>query len=278
MVKKASGDLQEFSREKLQKSLEKSGVEPMMADEIVEHISSQLYEGMPTKIIHDRAFAMLKAHRKSFAARYNLKRAIFALGPSGFPFERFVARLFDSMGYATEVDVVLPGKCVRHEVDVVLKKGELVGLVECKFHHLPGTTCGVKTPLYVLARFEDVCAHDGMPFQGNRKREGWLVTNTRFSVDALAYGSCVGLKLLGWNTGPLGESLERMIDARGLHPVTCLTSLKVSQKQQLLAEGVVLCQDFFERRASLASILPAETLAKAVAEADELCKHSTYAT
>lgn len=277
MVKKMSGELQEFSRDKLRGSLERSGADSILADEIVDHISSQVHEGLSTKVIHDRAFTMLKTHRKSFAARYNLKRAIFALGPSGFPFERYVARLFDTMGYMTQVGIVLPGKCVTHEVDVVLTKGDVHGFAECKFHNVPGMRCSVKTPLYVFARFEDICEHEGKPFRGDRNREGWLVTNTRFTDDALAYGSCAGLKLLGWNTGPLGESLERMIDVRGLHPITCLTSLKTEQKKMLLAEGIVLCQDFFEQYSSVASILPAGMLAKATAEASELRKHLIYA-
>lgn len=277
MVKKASGELEEFSQDKLRGSLERSGADPMLADEIVEHISGQVYEGVSTKVIHDRALAMLKTHRKSFAARYNLKRAIFALGPSGFPFEQYAARLFDAMGYKTRVGVIVPGKCVSHEVDVILTKDAVHGFAECKFHNTPGTKCSVQTPLYVFARFEDICEREGKPFRGDRNREGWLVTNTRFTDDALAYGSCAGLKLLGWNTGPLGESLERMIDVRGLHPITCLTTLKVGEKQKLLAEGIVLCQDLFERRTSATPILPAETLAKAVAEAEELCKHQAYA-
>lgn len=278
MVKKASGELQEFSQEKLRRSLERSGAEPMLSDEVVAHISSQVYDGVPTKVIHARAFAMLKSHKKTFAARYNLKRAIFALGPSGFPFEKYAARLFDTMGYATQVGVIVPGKCVSHEIDVVLTKGNTHGFAECKFHNVPGTKCSVQTPLYVYARFEDICEREGKPFRGDRNREGWLVTNTRFTDDALAYGSCAGLKLLGWNTGPLGESLERLIDARGLHPVTCLTSLKKEQVRQLLAAGVVLCQDFFTGKTDLKQLLPKEIIAKATAEAMELCKHPAYAT
>ena len=278
MVKKASGEFQEFSQEKLRRSLEYSGAETMLADEVVDHISSQVYDGMPTKVIHARAFAMLKSHKKTFAARYNLKRAIFALGPSGFPFEKYAARLFDAMGYTTQVGVVVAGKCVSHEVDIVLMKGNVRGFAECKFHNMPGMKCRVQTPLYVFARFEDICERDGESFRGNRGREGWLVTNTRFTDDALAYGSCAGLKLLGWNTGPLGESLERLIGARGLHPVTCLTSLKKEQMQRLLTAGVVLCQDLFGGKVDLTPLLPAEIITKASAEAMELCKHQTYAT
>lgn len=273
MIKKASGEFQEFSQEKLRKSLERSGVDVMLADEIVAHISSQVYDGMPTKVIHARAFAMLKHYKKTFAARYNLKRAIFALGPNGFPFEQYVARLFDAMGYTTHVGIIVPGKCISHEVDVVITKGDVRGFVECKFHNTPGMKCRVQTPLYVFARFEDLCERETKRLKGNPKREGWLVTNTRFTDDALAYGSCIGLKLLGWNTGPLGESLERMIDARGLHPITCLTSLKHKQMQQLLAAGIVLCQDLFDPTIDLTPALDPATIHKASAEARELCKH-----
>jgi hypothetical protein len=274
MVTKASGELQKFSQKKLRKSLEQSGAGAILTDEIVEHISNQVQEGMSTNVIHDRAFAMLKIHQKSFAARYNLKQAIFALEPNGFPFKRYIARLFDTMGYTTQIGIIVPGKCISHEIDVVLTKGVLRGFVECKFHNMPGMKCSVQTPLYVFARFEDICEREGKPFRGDENREGWLVTNTRFTDDALAYGSCVGLKLLGWNTGPLGESLERMIDVRGLHPITCLTSLNTEQKRMLLAEDIVLCQDFFEQKTNTASIIPAETLSKAITEATDLCKHS----
>lgn len=267
MITKASGELQEFSQEKLRRSLERSGAESMLADEIVEHISGQVYDSLSTKVIRARALAMLKTHRKSYAARYNLKRAIAALGPSGFPFEQYVARLFDAMGYTTSVGVILRGKCISHEVDVILAKGDIRGLVECKFHALPGMKCDVKIPLYIHSRFQDIEASEdqGKP----QEREGWVVTNTRFTDAASAYGSCVGLKMLGWNTGPLGESMERLVDTRGLHPVTCLTSITAERKRQLLADGVVLCQDLLKKADAID--------AKAIAEAEELCKHAVYA-
>lgn len=274
-VKKASGELQEFSDKKLSRSLENSGADPLLADEIVEHIRSQLYDGISTFVIYKRAFAMLKSRRKSFAARYNLKQALFDLGPTGFPFERFIARIFDNMGYETEVGVMVSGKCVTHEVDIVLDKGQLHGFAECKFHNKPGTKCNIKTPLYVLSRFEDICKHNGKSFKANKVHEGWLVTNTRFTNDALAYGSCVGLKLLGWNTGPLGESLERLIDTQGLHPITCLTSLKKNEKRKLLDNNIVLCQDLFDRKIDIQSLLFEKTIEKATAESKELCTHST---
>lgn len=260
-IKKASGELQEFSREKLARSLENAGVDPVAADEVVDHIAGQVYEGMTTKVIHDRAFAMLKAKGKAQAARYSLKKALAALGPSGFPFERYVARIFNALGYQTSVNVIIRGRCIAHEVDVVLAKGEASGLGECKFHALPGARCDVKVPLYVHARFLDIAAHDAKYENG----EGWLVTNTKFTDDAQAYGSCVGLKLLGWNAGPLGESLERLIGVRKLHPITCLTTLAQNKKQELLASGIVLCQDILKQ--------PELVSPRVLAEAEALCGH-----
>lgn len=265
MIAKASGELQEFSEKKLFRSLINAGADPMLAEEIVEHIGAQIFEGMTTKAIHSRALAMLKAEKKSAAARYNLKRAIAALGPGGVPFEHFIARIFETKGYATQVGVTLNGRCIAHEVDIVLSKENIRGLVECKFHSTAGVKCDVKIPLYIHSRFEDIEAFENRT--NHHEREGWVMTNTRFTEDALAYGSCIGLKMVGWNTGPLGESLERLIDVRGLHPITCLTTLTPEQMRQFLADGIVLCQDLLKQ--------PTLVDASIIAEAKEVCHHVT---
>lgn len=263
MVSKASGELQEFSERKLLTSLISAGADPMLAEEIVEHIASQVFEGMETKMIHARALSMLKAEKKSAAARYNLKRAIAALGPGGVPFEHFIARMFETKGYVTQVSVTLSGRCIAHEVDIVLSKENIRGLVECKFHVTAGVKCDVKIPLYIHSRFEDIESFENRT--NHHEREGWVVTNTRFTEDALAYGSCVGLKMLGWNSGPLGESLGRIIDVRGLHPITCLTTLTPEQIRQFLADGIVLCRDLLKQ--------PTLVDANVIAEAKEVCHH-----
>lgn len=275
MIKKASGELQPFSEGKLRSSLEKAGVEGVLADEVAAHVASQVHDDMTTRDIHDRAFAMLKGHQRAAAARYSLKRALFALGPSGFPFERYAARLFDAMGYTTTIGAVLEGKCVRHEVDIVLVKGGVRGYVECKFHNTPGTKCDVKIPMYALSRFEDLAEREGASFKHGAGREGWLVTNTRFTQDALAFSTCSGIKVMGWDVGELGESIERLIDIRGLHPVTCLTTLNAGQRSVLLSRGTVLCQDLLHGNA-LADLLRLAPAAQARVrkEAEEICKHS----
>ena len=47
-----------------------------------------------------------------------LKQAIMELGPSGFPFEQFVAELLKCRGYQIKVGVIVEGHCVNHEIDV----------------------------------------------------------------------------------------------------------------------------------------------------------------
>ncbi len=276
MIQKASGETEAFSEQKLRRSLEKSGADPMVVDTVAAFIAEQVRNGATknTKEIYARAFAMLKGQQRSTAARYSLKRALFALGPSGFPFEQYVARLFGSMGYAARVGVILEGKCIKHEVDIVLTKGETRGFAECKFHNMPGMKCDVKTPMYVLSRFEDICERDGAPFKHGTGREGWLVTNTRFSEDALAFAKCAGIRLMGWDVGALGESIERLIDKRGLHPVTCLTTLSMKEKSALLAKTIVLCEDLFDGTV-LTDVLrvPPEKQQRIIREAKELCRH-----
>jgi len=44
--------------------------------------------------------------------------------------------------------------------------------------------------------------------------QGWLITNTRFSTDALQYGKCMGMQLVGWDY-PNNNGLRNWIDSSG---------------------------------------------------------------
>ncbi|RZK62264.1 MAG: ATPase, partial [Pedobacter sp.] len=122
------------------------------------------------------------------------------LGPSGYPFEKYFAAILQHIGYSLRTGVILQGACVKHEVDVIAEKENQHEMVECKFHQQQGTFCDVKIPLYIHARFKDVEAGftDRSP-KNNTLHQGWVVTNTRFTTDAIHYGTCAGLKLIGWN-------------------------------------------------------------------------------
>ena len=236
-IVKSSGEKVRFSVEKLRNSLKKSGADSQTIQEIVDIVRDELYLGISTKEIYNRAFALLKKRKSVFASRYKLKKALYELGPTGFPFERFIAALLDYSGFETQVGVILQGKCVSHEVDVLAKTNGKIKIVECKFHSDPSRKCDVKVPLYIHSRYQDILHHRGEP----SKHEGWVVTNTQFTHDAMRYGKCMGLYLLSWDM-PKGDSLKDRIDRLGLYPITVSTLLTQREKQFLLSRNTVLCR------------------------------------
>jgi hypothetical protein len=377
LITKASGETDHYDGEKLRDSLRKSGATEEAVDRVVEEIESQLRFGMSTRKIYRKAFQALRRNSIHAASRYQLKQAIMELGPSGYPFERFIAGLFAAKGYRTEVGRVVDGLCVKHELDVIAWQNGHVALAECKFRNQPGSKTDVKVALYFHARVNDVVAAwnrdkghswrnsglgetfrevagqglragwqpgnlekgkdanqevagldnpasgntegtpDYAPEHGQRRDvqhsihqadehpdssrsrvsdqsfhtldsylggsvllppsarrnalmdsygrspgsplirktdpvivnggprfEGWLVTNAKFTDDAIMYGSCAGLRLLGWDY-PENASLVKLIEQTRLMPVTMLQSLSKRDKGLLLDQDITMCQDLF---------------------------------
>ena len=242
-ILKASGDEAIFSEGKVIKSLRRSGASSDLAKEVASKVGRMVHSGMSTRDVYRIAFGLLKKQQdRSVAARYSLKDAIMQLGPTGFPFERFVGEVLTARGFQTKVGITMQGACVTHEVDVLARKGEETQyIVECKFHNSSGYQNNVKIPLYVHSRFQDLeeeCKRKG----DKAKYEAWIVTNTKFSKDAILYGECKGMTLLGWRY-PATGGLEKLIEETGLHPVTCLTTLPRQAKENLLKKDIVLCKD-----------------------------------
>lgn len=273
-VLKANGQQVLFERERLFQSLLRSGATLEEAETIALEVTDEMYPGIPTKKIYQKAYGKLKDFSRHLAARYNLKRAIMALGPSGYPFEKYIGAILQHQGYQVKVGQIVAGRCVNHEVDVIAEKNEQHFMIECKHHSQPGIFCDVKIPLYIHSRFKDVEAQwKQIPGHANKFHQGWLVTNTRFSLDAIKYGVCVGLKMLGWDH-PLKASLKLIIDEMGLYPVTCLTSLTVKEKKELLDQGIVLCTEVCRNEELLKGIGISSTRIKTVMqEGQQLCSH-----
>ena len=241
-ILKSSGEKVKFSVDKLRASLRRSGADKAVIQQIIDIVRDELYQGISTKEIYNRAFGLLKNKQSVFASKYKLKKAIYELGPTGFPFERFIAALLKYSGYETSVGIIFQGKCVSHEVDVLATKNGQKIVVECKFHSDQGNKCNVKIPLYIHSRYRDILANYSEEKDTVAPNEGWVVTNTRFTKDAIAYGNCVGLKLLSWDY-PKGNGLKQRIDRLGLYPITVSTLLTSREKQFLLSRDVVLCRE-----------------------------------
>lgn len=243
LIRKASGESEPFEPSKLKSSLQRAGAAPENIHEITKDIESWVVKGTTTKQIYGRAFRLLRKKRRSMAARYSLKKAIMELGPSGFPFEQFIGHIFKCKGFSVEVGQVVNGQCVTHEIDVIASDNKTQHLVECKYHNSQGKFSSVQTPLYVKARVNDIVeTRQALPEYKNISFFGWVVTNTRFTSDAMNYGQCCGLNLMSWDF-PKEGSLKTLTEQFNAFPVTALTQLTKAHKQHLLKKGIVLCSE-----------------------------------
>ncbi len=257
-ILKADGTREPFDPAKLVESLTNAGGSPEAVQKTLEHVIREISREareepsvplVSTSDIYRHAFEILRKESLPVATKYSLRRALAELGPNGFPFERFVADIFKSWKYETLTDQVVRGGCVDHEVDVVAWNTDKLIMVEAKFHNEFGLKSDLKVALYVKARIDDLYAAGETFMYGGKKRalnEGWLVTNTKFTEQAIRYGQCAGLHMIGWNY-PARGNLHDLITESHLHPFTCLATLSDVDKKSLLREGIVLCKEITPR-------------------------------
>lgn len=267
LITKADGEQEPFDPAKLEHSLQLAGASSTIRARVLAHVLHELKPGMRTEDIYHRAYELLRKEEETpVAARYSTKRAIFALGPSGFPFEQFLAEVFRAHGWHTRTGVALTGRCAPHEVDVLAEKGGRRIGMEAKFHNEQSGKTDIKDALYVYARYEDLRK---APEKASRVDEGWLVTNTTFTRNAIRYAQCSGLRLLGWDY-PRSRGLLAMIEEAKVHPLTCLTTLSESEKHRFLDRRVVLCKDMRPHVLHEFGIRP-DKIPKIQEEAKRLC-------
>lgn len=272
LVTKASGERVPFQEEKLRESLLAAGAMPSEVDIIITTIERELTVGISTKKIYHRAFELLKKHSRVSASKYKLKRAVLELGPSGYPFERFVGEIYKAKGYQVQVGITLPGHCVTHEVDVLGRNEEEMFAFECKFGNTAGKKIDIKVSLYVHSRFRDLerqwrkdPQNEGLRFRGG------IFTNATFSSDAIQYGTCAGLTMISWAYPKVGN-LNHLVSQCRLYPITSLTYLTKSEKQHLIAKGIVLCRELTGREDLLTEWrIPESRIRKVLQELADLC-------
>lgn len=264
---KADGTVERFSREKLEQSLRNAGASARAATRIRETIEASMGPTAGSADIFKRAFRMLRLEGRPIAARYSLRAALFEFGPSGHPFEDFVAELFRHEGWTVEGRRMIPGKCVPHEVDVYARRGAERLAAELKYHNDASYKTDVKVALYVKARIDDIRTGPEGAID-----YGMLITNTKFTRQAVDYADCAGLGLLGWSHPRTGNLYDRIV-ASGIYPVTALTSLKRAEKRLLVADGTVTTERLLRDRASLrAAGLSPDRIGAVVAEATALAR------
>lgn len=247
LIIKSTGEKELFDVRKLKASLSRAGASENSVGLIADHIQKEVRDGMSTGEIYAHAFSLLRRYEKPVALKYSVRRAVMELGPSGFPFEKFIAELFKARGFKAETNLLARGHCVEHEIDVMAWTDLKLIIAEAKFHNAIGLKSDLKVALYVKSRFDDL---KETLFSANGKKrtfdEAYLITNTKFTSHAIDYAKCSGLALIGWNY-PSSGNLHNMIEDFNLHPITALTALSGLEKRNLLSQGIVLSKQLSDR-------------------------------
>lgn len=270
-VKKLSGELEPFSKENILASIKRIGIPESQQQAVLNHVTSILFDGISTSEIYNHIAEFLEKSSQPFMrSKYSLREAIMKLGPSGYPFEDYIAKILEAQGFTTQTRTVVQGTCITHEIDVIAEKSTVLPtkiMVEAKFHNQLELRTNVHVPLYTKARFDD-CK------QKNNFTHVWLITNTKATIDAIAYAQCVGMKLISWSY-PEGEGLRDLVEKLHMYPVTALTTLPQTYIQQLLGKNIVLCKDICTDHTILNTFdITKEEKQKIIDEVSFLCKDS----
>ena len=260
-----------FSLKKIIRSAKRVGASKDLAEEIAKIIQREAYPGIKTLDIFKKIKKLLSKEKPSAALKFNLKEAMRKLGPTGFPFEKYIGQIFKKLGYKVKLNQHVFGICCDYEIDFLAQKDNLLYIGECKYRNLAGEKVDSKVALYNYARFLDL--KKAKCFK-NLKIKSLLVTNTKFTTKAIKYSNCTGVELLGWNY-PENKGLEYLIDKEKLYPITILPSLKKYIADIFVTKKIMLIQDILDinlQKFSKEVKIPIESLNPLIKEAKILLK------
>jgi hypothetical protein len=246
---KIDGVKEKFSPAKLCLSIRKAGAPRDVADSVCKIVEDKINPNDSTNVIFRKALKYLVKESPEVAARYSLRRGLEALGPAGFIFEQYFETVLQAYDFTTKRDVILRGKCVSHEIDVIASHATKRFLVEAKYHNVPGIKTHVDVVMYGDARLIDIVAAESAKNKKEYEYAMWIVTNTKFTDAAIQYAKCRGIRLTGWNY-PRGASLEDIIADKKLYPVTVLPSLPSALLPSLAKKNIILAQDLLTYEAA----------------------------
>jgi hypothetical protein len=233
-IRKRSQNHETFDVKKFKRSLLRSGLNEGMCNELISRIDPKKSCYKSTSSLFRATRSAIYTKNKKLAAHYSLKKSIFDLGPTGYPFEHLCAELFSVKGFKTQVSVTKKGKFVSHEIDVVASRTDLTIFCECKFHRSNNHKNDIKLPLYVHSRYLDL-------EQAGKygKIQYAIMTNTNFSKDAIKYSEGVGLILFSPDY-PDKDTFYDLMKKYNVYPVTILKNLKKREAKQLIDNGVIV--------------------------------------
>lgn len=240
-IKKLTGDFEKFDPSKLCSSIKQAGAKKSTADAVCEIVSQKVRPGSTSSNIFREALRHLVKEDLDIAVRYSLKRGINSLGPAGFLFEQYVEAVLRTHGYKTRRNIMMKGLGVPHEIDVVAEKDGQTFLIEAKYRNEEGIRTHIDEVMYAEARVRDI---NNLNTHKKKAKEfrPWLVTNTKFTETAIKYSKAYNLKLTGWSY-PKSLSLEDLIVAKKVYPVTVIPSMTKQALEEIAKRGLILAQD-----------------------------------
>jgi hypothetical protein len=244
-VIKLSGESEPFSVKKVFESALRAGAKKQEALVIAEKVKMEAYPGIKTTEIFQKVSKLLKGQSKNAELRFNLKRSIKELGPTGFPFEKYICEILKSLDFEVKINQIIPGTCIGdYEIDFISEKNGLVYLGECKYRNIFNDKVDLKDSLANYARFSDI--KDGNYFKtknySGKEIKTILVTNGKFTQKAIDYALCKGVELLGWRY-PGERGLEYLVESKKLYPITILSSTRGYVKNILAENQIMLVKE-----------------------------------
>jgi hypothetical protein len=239
MVIKFNKEKEPFSLKKVYNSAIRAGASSFLARTISLEIEKEAYQDITTAEIFKKVKDKLKKENLQSALRFNLKEAMRKLGPAGFIFEDFVRQVLSRYFVHVEGSTIIHGICSKYEVDFLVEKENIIYIGECKYRNNSGDKVDVNVCLKSFAILDDV--KNNARFKGGRVNS-LIVTNSKFTDEAIRYSSCKKMELLGWRY-PKDQGLESMVEERKLYPVTILPSFKGYLAEELRREKIMLVED-----------------------------------
>jgi Holliday junction resolvase len=237
------GEKEPFSFKKVYLSALNAGAPKKLALQIAYSIQKTVSDGTPTSEIFQKILQILSENSLQSAIKFNLKRALENLGPTGFPFEKFISKIFEARGFKTFLNQIISGYCTHYEIDFLAEEENTIHIVECKYHRFSENKVDLQTALANYARFIDI--KKGNFINPEKNYKSVLVTNTKFTTQAIEYSKCVGVNLWGWKY-PENNGLEKIIEENSLYPITILPSLNQTTAKSLIEKGFIMAKDILK--------------------------------
>ena len=251
-IRKRDGRIEPFNKEKIIATCLKAGGNYEICKVIAEEISRKFSGVIPSDFLLEYVKSRLrKLGLYEASIRYPLKKALYEL--DGKEFEWYVSRLLELEGYDVrkEESIIVRGKCIEHEIDILAQKDKKTYIIECKHHVDLQILTDLTAVMKHYARYLDIKHNfvDPVPM---------VVTNTKFTPHAIRYSNCVGIKLLGWNT-PYDNGINAMIERHKAYPLS-LFNINKHLRDLLRQKHILTTLDLFDRWEDASKLLPPNIL------------------